>query len=277
MVPWERHCWPGKKPKEATTSLTPLNLNKKQMALFEKPFCELIDFLQTQAKLGVVRSSLALNASTWPCGGNRNFVLKTDTAVELGNPKTEALSFCIWSNQSDLIQDEKISLLGPALQESIGQSLPFGQIVLLTIEDSVDRNESEIFRALEALKYQIDLKGYMKRGASQFLREWSRISHEALEQGFSFQTLGTALIRLYKSLDYVEAAEILFITDLATLCTLKPVATQVIRTIEAMNKMLNEALVDCENCDYSDVCKDIEALRNMRKEKTRTEMSRYAR
>ena len=238
------------------------------MALFEKPFCELVNFLQTQKKAGAVRSSVALNASTWPSGGNRDFVLKADTAVELGNPKTEALSFCVWSGPADLIEDEKISLLGPTLQESQGQSLPFGQIVLLTIDDCGERNESEIFKALEALKYQIDLKGYMKRGASQFLREWSHISREALDQGFCFNTLGTALIRLYKSLDYVKAVEILFITDLETLCLLKPLASQVIRTIEAMNKMLSESLLDCENCDYNDLCKDVTALRKMRKEKS---------
>lgn len=237
------------------------------MSLFDSVFSDLVSFLD-EAKNNADKKSFQSNPENiWPSGGNRNFILKQDTAVELGNPKTESISLLVWSSQSNSIYNGLTTSIGPSLEESKGNNLPFGQIILLGIDSSTHDNEYELFRELEDLKYQLDLQGYIRRGVSQFLREWSRVSYSALEQGFTLQTLGNELIRQYRGLDYIKTIEVAFITDLECLKRLRPLAIKVSRIIEAMNKMLNESLMDCDDCDYTDVCKDVEELRTMRKQK----------
>ncbi|MEZ4578964.1 MAG: hypothetical protein R2875_13445 [Desulfobacterales bacterium] len=41
-------------------------------------------------------------------------------------------------------------------------------------------NSYDRYREMELLRYDIHLKGYMMRGVSQYQREWSRVSHEAM-------------------------------------------------------------------------------------------------
>ncbi|MBU2511047.1 hypothetical protein KJ966_06905 [bacterium] len=237
------------------------------MSIFDKPLVDLSNLLKTELVEEVVDRCLYSPTDIWPKGGGANFVLKQDTAVELGSPKTRSASFMVWTDKPGKVNDGTISVFGPSLRESKGMSIPFGQVILLELENSDQKSDYQLFRELEEVKYQTDLKGYMKRGASQFLREWSRISNDAMDKGFSFRTLGNVLIRQYRNLEYVKAIEIVFITSPELLDRFLPIAARVLRIIEAMNKMLNEALVDCDTCDYSDICRDVEELRIMRKQK----------
>jgi CO dehydrogenase/acetyl-CoA synthase beta subunit len=119
---------------------------------------------------------------------------------------------------------------------------------------------------MEAVRYSIDLKGYMIRAVSQYQREWSRISKDALQNGFSFQILGSALRKEYFKKEYVLAVEILLVTSSAEdVGELKEMTKNVGRTINAMNKMLSEIDSDCDECEYNDVCDEVEELKGMKK------------
>ncbi len=235
------------------------------MSLFDKQICEIRRIINNQ---NATRHT-ASPQTHWPPGGERNFVLRQDTAVELGNPSTESTSFSLWFDQQESSPDDSIVILGPALDESVGKSIPFGQIAILGLKKEDQKNDYQLFRELEEVKYHINLKGYMRRGVSQFLREWSRIGIEAINRGFSLQTLGNELIRQYRRLEYVTSVELLMITDEKLLSEIKPAAMQVLRIIEAMNKMLNESMLDCENCDYVDICREVEGLKILRKQKVK--------
>jgi len=104
------------------------------------------------------------------------------------------------------------------------------------------------------------------RAVSQRGREWSRVGTAALGRGFSLAHLGAALTRTYRKLDYVTAAETLFITsgeeDVKRLGALGERAAMV---VGAMNKMYLDDVLDCASCAYSDVCGAVEGLREMRK------------
>jgi CO dehydrogenase/acetyl-CoA synthase beta subunit len=123
---------------------------------------------------------------------------------------------------------------------------------------------------MELLRYDIHLKGYMMRGVSQYLREWSRVSKEAIKNGFSFKILGGAIIDAFSALTYVKSAEVIFITSCkADVITMQSIANGVIRRISAINKMVEEMDFDCDTCEYTDVCGDVAELRTMRKKLTR--------
>jgi CO dehydrogenase/acetyl-CoA synthase beta subunit len=106
----------------------------------------------------------------------------------------------------------------------------------------------------------------MMRGASQYQREWSRVSREAVAGGFSFRHIGGALMDHFLSLPYVQSVETLFITSSrAEVLEAKSIADQVFTLISAMNKMAEEMSFDCDTCDYNAVCGDVAELRSMRK------------
>jgi CO dehydrogenase/acetyl-CoA synthase beta subunit len=127
---------------------------------------------------------------------------------------------------------------------------------------------------MEAVRYSLDLKGYMIRAVSQYQREWSRISREAVQSGFSFEVLGSALREEYLKKSYIHAVEFLFVTSSAgDVSGLQEITKNVGRTINALNKMLSEIDPDCDECEYNDVCDEVDELKSMRKTRDKKRMN----
>ena len=202
---------------------------------------------------------------TWPEGGNRNIVLREDMGLELGSPETQSLSCILWTENLDLVQDGLITLVGPDLSQSYGKSLPFAKIVLVGVSGFTEENTYERYRDMELIRYQLDLKGFMLRAVSQYMREWCRISSEAVIKGFSAQVLGSVLMRLFRDKSYVQAFEVIFLTSgTDDVNTLKEITEPSRKIIAAMNKMAEEFAFDCSSCEYQDVCNEADALKGMR-------------
>jgi CO dehydrogenase/acetyl-CoA synthase beta subunit len=106
---------------------------------------------------------------SWPAGGGRNIVLKDVMGLELGSPKMESVSCLLWTHDLSLIEDGRITLVGPDFGESLGMSLPFGKVVLAGVEGFTEDNAYDLHKDLDFLRYGIDLKGFMMRSASQYL------------------------------------------------------------------------------------------------------------
>lgn len=237
------------------------------MEFFDKQLKEVREFLEKMNCRGNVREIMHTQKTDWPKGGNRNLVLAQDMAVELGNPQSESTSMLLWENDSGRINDGKITIIGPELTETNAKQLPFGKVVLVggslfTTDNSYDR-----YREMESIRYDVDLKGYMMRAASQFQREWSRVSKEAIDNGFSLEVLGGALMDHFREKDFVTSVEIIFVTSSKEdVVSLKGIAEQAIRITSAMNKMAEEMALDCSECEFEDVCEDVSALKTMRDE-----------
>jgi CO dehydrogenase/acetyl-CoA synthase beta subunit len=210
----------------------------------------------------------------WPSGKGRNVVLSEDMALELGNPQMNSVSCLIWTQKTGLIQDGEISLIGPDIKESSGKSLPFGKIVLVEVSGFDEESTYDKYKEMEAVRYSLDLKGYMIRAVSQYQREWSRISREAVQSGFSFEVLGSALREEYLKKSYIHAVEFLFVTSSAgDVSGLQEITKNVGRTINALNKMLSEIDPDCDECEYNDVCDEVDELKSMRKTRDKKRMN----
>jgi len=211
------------------------------------------------------REFASLTGSVWPAGGDKNLVMAADVGVELGNPQEESVSFVLWTEEISEIHDGRITLIGPDIPESRSQSRPFGKVILLSGRGFDEGNTYERYRQLDGLRFDLDLKGYMLRAASVYQKEWIRISRVAVEDGFSFRILGTELIHLFRRMDYIDAAEVLFVTSgPEDMTPLKGIATGAGRIIAAMGKMVDEWSMDCDACEYEDVCNAVEDLKRMR-------------
>ena len=86
------------------------------------------------------------------------------------------MSCLLWTDDLAAIEDGRITLVGPDFPESQGKSLPFGKVVLAAVDGFTEDNAYDRHKDLDFLRYSIDLKGFMMRSVSQYMREWCRIS-----------------------------------------------------------------------------------------------------
>jgi CO dehydrogenase/acetyl-CoA synthase beta subunit len=247
------------------------------MGLFDKQYHAISDYLDSRRSEGKLTVTTHNGKTDWPTEKNRNLVLGPDTAVELGNPKDASTSFLLWVNHPEKVQNGRITIVGPDLAQLMGKQVSFGKIVIIDASDFDADNSYDRYREMELLRYDIHLKGYMMRGVSQQQREWSRVSRDAINSGFSFKHLGGALIDQFSQMPYVRAVETIFITSgREDVLAAKAISDNVFKVISAMNKMSEELSFDCDACDYNDVCGDVAELRSMRKKLQKKEEKAYA-
>jgi CO dehydrogenase/acetyl-CoA synthase beta subunit len=200
----------------------------------------------------------------WPAGGQNNIVLGQDTGIELGNPRQESLSLILWADKNVRIHDGRITVIGPDLPDAKGKSLPFAKIVMVAVHGFNEENTCGRWQEMDILRFDINLTGYMMRAVSQYQREWSRVSRDALDKGFSFSILGSALMDMMKTKEYVNGVEIIFVTESPeAVRELREVANGAMAIIGALNRMNEEIEADCPTCDYRVVCDAIDGLREM--------------
>jgi len=209
--------------------------------------------------------SIPMPTSSWPSGGPRNIVLGEDVGLELGNPRDESVACVLWSHDPAAVRDGALTLVGPDLPESTGKALPFGKVVLVGVEGCNEDNIYERCMELDHLRFNIDLEGFMLKAASQYQREWCRISKRALGTGFSFGYLAAALMEELKAVPYVFSAELIFVTLSSQMVReMREIVNPAMRMIAAMDKMASEMDFDCDECEYEDVCDEADILRGMR-------------
>jgi CO dehydrogenase/acetyl-CoA synthase beta subunit len=238
------------------------------MLLYDTIIDDIKVIQKKHAAEGQLRELVFSDNLSWPSANGRNLLLQSDTAIELGNPADEGVALSLWTQMPGKVVDNRITLVGPDISKSAASRLPFGKIVLLEGNGFDEENAYDRYREIDLVRFDISLKGYMMRAASQYKREWSRISKEAVKNGFSFSIFGNALIAEFKKLDYINSVEVFFITSNdKDVSLLKPMAEQVNKINMAMSKMMEEMSDDCSECEYEEVCDEVAALRNMRKNK----------
>jgi acetyl-CoA decarbonylase/synthase complex subunit beta len=209
-----------------------------------------------------------------PQPGN-NIILREDTAVELGNPSVGSCAFVLWTTDCSLVRNGRVTLVGPDMQEGAAASLPFAQVLIVGGTQLMYQHHL-VLEQHYAISGQIE--GYMVRLAPQQQRMWTRVSKKAVEKGFSFETLGRAVMAIYRvQLPAIETIEAIFITSSREdVEGLQPIGQQV-------RKIKNDALsdrfarkddgsyeckstyVDCTDCPDQDVCDEIRDLIRLRR------------
>jgi CO dehydrogenase/acetyl-CoA synthase beta subunit len=208
-------------------------------------------------------------------GAGSGIVLRGDTFAELGSPEAGSCAFPLWTNNTELVRDGRITLIGPDILESRGASLPFGQILIAAGKELSDKQHS----ALDESQYISDqIEGYMVKSTPG--RMWTRISNSAAERGFGFEALGKALMAIYKShVSQIETMEIVFVTsgkeDVRRLDEIaeqvKKISKDIIReTWLARGYDILECTLgwDCKSCPDKSVCDDIKSVITVRKKKS---------
>lgn len=205
-------------------------------------------------------------------GANPGIILRSDTFVELGNPEVGSTSLFLWTNTLSLVQDGRITLFGPDIPESAGASLPFAQILMVGGRN-ITRQKHERIQEHQHVSDRIE--GYMVRTSARSV--WGRVSKEAAGRGFSFQTLGRALMSLMKlgAPEDVEAMEVIFVTssreDVRRLdeiaAEVQGIGSGIVKGVWKEKGYDIECDYNCTSCTHKPVCDEIRDLNAVRKEK----------
>jgi CO dehydrogenase/acetyl-CoA synthase beta subunit len=200
-----------------------------------------------------------------------NIILKEDTFVELGNPSVASCAFVIWSDDLSCVADGRVTLIGADIQESEGKSLPFGQVIIVGGSEL----KEEHYLALERTQYTSDqIEGYMLRSVPR--RVWSRVSNEAAGRGFSFETLGRALMSIFRGkYPLVQATEVVFVTSSKEdVNQLDGIAADVRKFSGELRKLVRQddgtyecTEYSCDTCDEKTVCDEIREWVILRRKK----------
>jgi acetyl-CoA synthase len=205
-------------------------------------------------------------------GAGSGIILRDETYVELGNPEAGSSSFILFTDKPELVKDGRISVIGPDIRESAGKSLSFGQVLMIGGKD-LDDNDHEALNHASFIGDQIE--GYMVRSFTQSI--WSRVSKEAVEKGFSLETLGRALMAIYKSGNSkIEVVEVIFVTsgkdDIKRLGDIAQQVQKITRELVKQTWKVRgvdiDCVSDCSTCSDKPVCDEIKEVLNVRKKKT---------
>ena len=141
-------------------------------------------------------------------GVNPGIIMRSDTFAELGNPAEGSTGSIMWTEDTSLLRDGHVTLIGPDIPELEGGSQPFGQVIMMAGKNL----NTEVFdKATEYQHISDSLEGYMVRSSSKSI--WGRISRDAATKGFTMETLARALmITIKTNVPEVETMEIAFVT-----------------------------------------------------------------
>ena len=234
------------------------------MEIFDNIIIELKNYLKGKTDISTIANYDENN--TWEKDKKTSIIMESDTAIELGHPSKESVYFSAWTESLDIIEDGKITVIGKDISEIKKGNSSYAEIILTKGHGFDADNAYDRYVEMNLIKRGLQLKGYMVRAVPQRMRNWCRVSKEAVENGFSFEVLGNEIIRRYKQLEYVDDVEVIFITSNdEDVKAVKPTAEKITKIINAMNKILENFQYDCDACDFEDVCEEFGDLRQMHK------------
>ncbi len=208
-------------------------------------------------------------------GSNPGIILRSDMFVELGNPAEGSSGFILWTEDSSLIRDGHITLIGPDIPDLEGASVPFGQVVMIAGE----KLDDEVQEKIEEYQHISDyLEGYMVRSSSQSI--WGRVSKDSVAKGFSVETLGKALmINMKSNVPAIEAMEIVFVTsnkdDVKQLgeiaAEVDDIRKEIIKAVWKERGYDLDCDLDCSSCESKVTCDDIRDIIQSKNKKEKAE------
>ena len=189
-----------------------------------------------------------------------NMIFNSDCAFELG--KDKSLSFELSS--SDIVIEDKLYLCGKDLNE-INCDTDFIRITLLNVRDD-KLSGNALYDRLEQIKlvkYKVSPKGYMLR-TSVGNKEKVRVSKDL---DASFSQIGSAYLKEYKKLSYVNNVAIIFIVGECVLYDkFVALANKKKEISDALDHILKGMLVsDCDACSVKELCDEVQELREIHK------------
>ncbi len=221
-----------------------------------------------EARASHIGASERITSIPKVCGG---VVLRSQMHCELGGPSEHSCGYCLPTASSKGFEDGRVRVLGMGCGEMPkGACVPFAQVLLLAGEGLDDSNFQKLVDSQHARSL---VPGYMMRSYPG--KMWGRVSVQAVQAGFDFETLGAALREhVTKVVPEVELFEAIFATRAADVKFLEGLSSEYLGITHDLKKKLwgvKGIDIDCPfgghcgACSRKDTCDEIRHLSALRK------------
>lgn len=140
----------------------------------------------------------------------KEIILQEETKLELGGVNKQSFSIIYPLTDINLVQNNKITVLGPEIHEISAHDIDFGMFVLIGVKKISEKIYNEL---LHFNFISNGIEGFMIRTIPR--RFWCRLSNELISKDVSFELLGNAIAYLYKQKfkDVIDAMEIIIVNS----------------------------------------------------------------
>lgn len=248
------------------------------MALLDVYIKQFHDFLNRKKDEGVPVSELKALPSpvkyhdSTQGNNSHRVILKGETGVELGAPDTMSAFLILLTDDPALIEDGKIVLMGDDIPKSVGKSVPFGQIICVSLNKmgDVDQWLDDYGKIEECGRIVEEIPGYMIRCMPG--RLWARVSKEAAKGGLSLFYVGSRLIdSVRENVTGIKSVSVTFVTsnkeDVEELGRMGEQVRKIVNDLRfsklsvlSDSEMECENEIDCTSCEESVVCDEIKKV-----------------
>jgi len=215
--------------------------------MFEEVIEKIRNHTRNGLRSGTIQEYSPQSFKSWTRG--KNVVTRGELAYELGKQNSALL--ILWGSAENRIY--------------LSKELD-GSLAVIVICDIVwnGLEKYECFRALRDAFYNLNLSGVTIRSLPSQLKVWLRVARRASEEGFNLGVFARAVNEAMNSLEFVRATDVIILTSRNEIEALKDAFLRARKIIDALIKMHEEKLLNCEECDYRDVCSEIPELKMIR-------------
>lgn len=219
-----------------------------------------------------------LKGHIWEIMQKNAFLMERDTAIELGGYPRESINIIVPSSKLPELfaQAKKEKALFPAagifcigdpnLLQSNETHISFGKIVLLETEELPDDEWYEFTQAELLTDTGIRMRDVMLRQSPSHYNINLRVGKEAIRKGFDLPVMGATIHQAFQQMEYVKSVTVLLIIGESRLYKdLLGTAEKIKEVTLTFNHIFDGIDMDCGHCDLSDVCNEVEGMRELHK------------
>ena len=203
-------------------------------------------------------------AEPWDILDKNIYLFDKNTQVELGGYPKESVNMLIQSS-NDFIQGDYI--IGDENLIKKEKHISFGKIVILKIKD-IDGDKIYDFTQDVLLKdSKSHFKDVMTRASSKHYYINYKVSKDAIKNGFSFESIASAIHNQFIQIEAVEDVSVIFILgDSDIYKQLLPIVEKAKEVTLTLNHIFYSVNMDCHSCNMNDICDEVQGLRKLHKE-----------
>ena len=250
------------------------------MKLFDKYMKEAAAVLQPY--LNEYGCPVTADGPCWPAAEKNPFIMERDTALELGGYPKESVNLILSSSQMDEFwgregaETRLILNFDPTksgeIRDLVGSDqenhLSFGKIIFLQTEELADDAVYDFQQAVQLADMRLKLEGVMTRSSSRQYQVNLRVGRQAAGAGLGLDAMARTIRDHFLQVPHVkDAAVILLAGDSPVYKQLLPIAERIKDVTVALNTMFDGIDMDCGSCNLSEICDEVEGLREMHRKR----------
>lgn len=200
----------------------------------------------------------------WPDTGERNMILRSDMAYELGGGSLPALGATAVTVGG--FAEDRLLLCGPDLPEILLDG-PYARLTVASVKDGLPDQGGALYQAIKKIdfvRYHVNPEGFMTRISAIQGRESARVSREALKKGLTFAQVGGRMLASYHENPQIQAVRLIYITDPGfPYGELEALVKKNREITRAIDHAMTAAMTDCNVCSLKKVCDEVEGIRQL--------------